>query len=186
MPKRTHLIFLMLFVSTIIAGYLLADYQIGLPEDAVAQYVGRDSCASCHQQQVELFIGSHHDMAMDYATPDSVLANFDNQRLEHFGITSRMFRDGDRYMIHTEGPDGTMQDFHIKYTFGVEPLQQYMVELEGGVCRFFVFHGTRPQKNGFIFLHPTSRTSLIQQIHYTGRALHKTGTLAVRTVTART
>ena len=33
-------------------------------------------------------------------------------------------------MINTEGPDGRMQDFEVKYVFGVEPLQQYMVELE--------------------------------------------------------
>ncbi len=132
MLKRTHLIFLMLFVLIIVGGYLMADYHRGVPIDATAEYVGRDTCASCHQQQVELFTGSHHDKAMDLATEESVLGDFSGQTIEHFGITSRLFRDGDRFMINTEGPDGTMQDFEVKYTFGVEPLQQYMVELEKG------------------------------------------------------
>src|SRR5690606_37600655 len=46
------------------------------------------------------------------------------------GIVSRMFRDRERFMIHTEGPDGRMSDFEIKYVFGVDPLQQYMVEFD--------------------------------------------------------
>ena len=67
---------------------------------------------------------------MDLATPETVLGDFSGTTLEHYGILSRMFRDGDRFMVNTEGPDGTMADFEVKYVFGVEPLQQYMVELE--------------------------------------------------------
>ncbi|MGN6546534.1 MAG: cytochrome c3 family protein, partial [Aureliella sp.] len=52
--------------------------------------------------------------------------------IEHLGVKSRMYREGDKYMISTEGPDGTIQDFEIKYVFGVEPLQQYMVEFGSG------------------------------------------------------
>jgi tetratricopeptide (TPR) repeat protein len=33
-------------------------------------------------------------------------------------------------MIHTEGPDGKMGDFEVKYVLGVDPLQNYMVEFE--------------------------------------------------------
>ena len=130
--KRSHLIFVMLLALLCIGGYLFADYSTNLPIDTPRNWVGRESCASCHQQQVELFTGSHHDKAMDLATDATVLADFDDQTLEHFGLTSRMFRDGDKFMVHTEGPDGEMQDFEVKYTFGVEPLQQYMVELEQG------------------------------------------------------
>ena len=41
-----------------------------------------------------------------------------------------MFRRDGKFMINTEGPDGEMADFEIKYVFGVEPLQQYMVEFD--------------------------------------------------------
>ncbi len=93
-----------------------------------ATYVGSQVCAECHRQQVELYRGSHHDMAMQPATEETVRANFDNIAIEHHGIVSRAYRDGDRFMVRTEGPDGKMHDYEVKYTFGWEPLQQYMVE----------------------------------------------------------
>ena len=34
--------------------------------------------------------------------------------------------------MRTDGPDGKLADFEIKYTFGVEPLQQYLIELPSG------------------------------------------------------
>ena len=111
------------------ASYLLADWWVGLPEQSEATYVGRQTCAQCHQNQMDQWHGSHHDLAMDLATPDTVLGDFNDATLEHYGITSRMFRDGDKYMVNTEGPDGAMTDFEVKYVFGVEPLQQYMVEM---------------------------------------------------------
>ena len=33
---------------------------------------------------------------------------------------------------HTDGPDGKLADFEVKYTFGVYPLQQYLVPFPGG------------------------------------------------------
>jgi len=67
---------------------------------------------------------------MDLATDETVLADFDNAILEHYGITSRFFRDGKKFMVHTESDDGSLKDFEVKYVFGVEPLQQYMVEIK--------------------------------------------------------
>lgn len=127
--KRRNIVLASMALA-MITGYLLADYLNGLPVDAVATYVGRDSCIDCHVQQAKLFHGSHHDLAMDLATEASVLGNFDDQKIEHYGITSHLYRSGDRFMVHTEGPDGEMHDYEVKYVFGVEPLQQYMVELE--------------------------------------------------------
>ena len=37
--------------------------------------------------------------------------------------------DGDSFMVRTEGPDGKLHDYEIKYTFGVTPLQQYSLNL---------------------------------------------------------
>ncbi|MEX2026611.1 MAG: multiheme c-type cytochrome, partial [Pirellulaceae bacterium] len=111
-------------------SWLIADWWIGIPADAQATYVGRRTCIECHQQQGLLHAGSHHDLAMDLATPETVLGNFDDQTLEHHGVTSRMFRRGDKYFIETEGPDGNMAAFEIKYVFGVTPLQQFMVEFD--------------------------------------------------------
>ena len=93
-----------------------------------ATYVGQKSCVKCHAEESQKWKNSHHDLAMQLATDETVLANFNNVEVTHHSVTSRLFRDGSRFMVHTEGPDGQMQDFEVKYVFGVKPLQQYMVE----------------------------------------------------------
>lgn len=117
-------------IPVLVAAGLLLDYWTARPSDVVATYVGRDACIDCHREQAELHFGSHHDLAMDVATDETVLGDFDDATIEHDGMTSRLFRDGDRFMVHTEGPSGEMQDFEVKYVFGVDPLQQYMVEFD--------------------------------------------------------
>lgn len=120
-----------LFVFGLIGGGLLfADWYYGLPDNAQATYVGRQTCAECHQQEMKQWQGSHHDLAMDVATDETVLGDFDNQTLEHHGVTSTMFRRDGKFFVNTEGPDGKMADFEVKWVFGVTPLQQYMVEFD--------------------------------------------------------
>ncbi|MCH2179146.1 MAG: hypothetical protein MK106_10110 [Mariniblastus sp.] len=116
-------------LASVVAGYVYVDYNRVIPEEVRATYVGRSSCIECHQTQADLFHGSHHDLAMDLASDETVLAKFDGTEIPHYGVTSTVFRDGEKFMVNTEGPDGEMQDFEVKYVFGVEPLQQYMVEL---------------------------------------------------------
>lgn len=117
-------------VLIFVGGYFFADWNRASPDEVDSSYVGRDSCVACHQPQAALFHGSDHDLAMDLATDEFVLADFNDQTIEHYGITSRMFRQGSKFMVNTEGPDGQMKDFEVKYVFGVRPLQQFMVELE--------------------------------------------------------
>ena len=128
-PSRLNLKWLCLALLVAIGiGFLLADYFKSSPENVEKSFVGRAACIDCHQAEANMFHGSHHDLAMDLATEETVLASFDGAEIEHFGITSKFFRDGQRFMVNTEGADGEMQDFEVKYVFGVEPLQQYMVE----------------------------------------------------------
>ncbi|MBI83799.1 MAG: hypothetical protein CMJ81_11425 [Planctomycetaceae bacterium] len=112
------------------AGILFTDWWICLPDDVVSNYVGRQSCIKCHTNQARQWLGSHHDLAMDVASHKSVLGDFEGAELSHHGVSSRFFRQGDKYLVNTEGREGRMGDFEIKYTFGVEPLQQYLVELD--------------------------------------------------------
>lgn len=111
-------------------GLVFADWWTCLPEATEATYVGLDSCIRCHAQQHEQWQGSFHDKAMDLATPETVLGDFNDAEFTHFDIPSRMFRREGKYFINTEGPDGKLADFEIKYVFGVDPLQQYMVEFD--------------------------------------------------------
>ncbi|MHC2066033.1 ammonia-forming cytochrome c nitrite reductase subunit c552 [Bremerella sp. T1] len=119
------LILILLAVSLV-----TADWYYALPSDTKLTYVGANSCIECHKTEHEKWEGSYHDQAMDLASDDTVLGDFNDQEIEHYGITSKLFRRDGKYMINTEGPDGEMQDFEIKYVFGVSPLQQYMVEIE--------------------------------------------------------
>jgi len=129
-PEGRYMKWGLVGLLVITAVPLVLDWWSGIPEDAVATYVGRASCISCHQAQAAHFADSHHDLAMDHARPDTVLGDFDNAALTHLGVTSRMFRRGDQFYVNTEGPDGEKADFEVKYVLGVEPLQQYMVEFD--------------------------------------------------------
>jgi predicted CXXCH cytochrome family protein len=104
--------------------------QKPLPPNLVAEYVGRECCIQCHAKEAELYKGSHHDLAMDIASESTVLGDFSGAQLEHYGVVSTMFKRDGKFWVNTEGPDGAMRDFEIKYVFGVTPLQQYMVEIE--------------------------------------------------------
>lgn len=95
-------------------------------------FVGRQTCAGCHAQEDRLWQGSHHDLAMQEATEATVLGDFGGASLAHFGTTSTFFRRNGRFFVRTDGPDGVPKDFPIAYTFGVSPLQQYLVEMPGG------------------------------------------------------
>lgn len=116
--------------ALLVVGGVFADYWSAKPLGIEAQYVGRSSCIDCHRDQADAFTDSHHDLAMDIATDATVLGDFNNVTFEHDGLVNRMYRDGKRFMVHTEGETGAMEDFEVKYVFGVEPLQQYMVEFD--------------------------------------------------------
>ncbi len=113
-----------------LCGWVLFDWWRCMPDSERATYVGRASCVECHTAEVEAWTGSNHDRAMEVATDESVLGDFNDVEFTHHGITSRLYRDGAKFMIRTEGPDGQLHDYEIKYTLGVRPLQQYMVEFD--------------------------------------------------------
>ena len=95
-------------------------------------YTSRASCVECHKKENDLWVGSHHDMAMDTASEKSVLGNFNNYEFKHNGLTHRMFRKDGKYYLNTQGPGGKFADYQVAYTFGFTPLQQYLVPFEGG------------------------------------------------------
>lgn len=96
------------------------------------EYVGSEQCYECHEAETEKWDRSDHRHSMAYATDDSVLGDFNDATFEYNGVTSRMFRDGERFMVETDGPDGALHTYEVKYTFGYRPLQQYLLEMPGG------------------------------------------------------
>ena len=160
---RLKLIFV--FFAGLVVGPALASTETSVP------YVGRDVCARCHAEQVSQWSGSHHDLAMQVAGEQTVLGDFNNASLAHYGMTSTFFRKNDMYMVRTEGPDGKLDEFTVKYTFGVEPLQQYLIEFPGGRLQALsLAWETRPQEQGgqrWFHLYPDERIAHDDELHWT-------------------
>ena len=140
------------------------------PRDA--SYVGADACISCHQTEVERWRGSHHALAMQPATPSTVRGNFQHATFTKDGITSTFFRRDDAFFVRTDGADGKLADYHIAYTFGVDPLQQYLVEFPGGRYQALgIAWDTRSAGAGgqrWFHLYPKERIDHRDQLHWTG------------------
>ena len=97
-----------------------------------SDFVGSDQCESCHARQYENWQGSHHDLAMQLPTAETVLGDFDNATFTYNGITTTFYHKGDKYFVRTDGADGALTEFPVDYVFGVYPLQQYLLPLPGG------------------------------------------------------
>ena len=95
-------------------------------------YVGGETCIECHKIEYDLWLNSDHDRAMEIATNETVLGNFDDEVFISGGDTNRFFRQDGKFMVHTRGPEGMYDDFEITHTFGWWPLQQYLIPFEGG------------------------------------------------------
>lgn len=143
---------------------------------SAAEYIGRDACKACHAEQDKAWQGSHHDLAMQEATPDTMLGNFDNAEFEQFGVKSRFFRKDGKFMVNTDGIDGRLQDFPVKYTFGVYPLQQYLVEFPGGRLQALdIAWDSRSREQGgqrWFHLHPEDKVAHDDVLHWTGPNLN--------------
>jgi hypothetical protein len=104
---------------------------LGRGADGV-RFVDNRVCQPCHTQAFEDWQGSHHDRAMQPATEATVLGNFRNTQFTDQGVTSRFFTKDGKFFVHTQGADGQMGDFEVRYTFGIDPLQQYLIPFPGG------------------------------------------------------
>ncbi|HET7204297.1 MAG TPA: tetratricopeptide repeat protein [Steroidobacteraceae bacterium] len=138
-----------------------------------AQYVGSERCESCHEAQARAWHGSQHQRAMQVASDETVLGDFGERSFTYGGVTSRFFRRDGKYYVHTDGPDGTLADFEVRYTFGVYPLQQYLLELPGGRLQALsVAWDARPADAGgqrWFHLYPDEKIDHRDELHWTRR-----------------
>lgn len=95
-------------------------------------FLGDEACASCHKEQFKDWKGSHHDKAMQVASDSTILGNFNNSVYKSQGVTSKFYKKDGSFYVNTEGRDGNYHDYKIEYTFGIEPLQQYIVKFPDG------------------------------------------------------
>lgn len=136
-------------------------------------FTGTDSCVGCHAAQHKSWAGSDHDLAMQHADEDTVLGDFDNTNAIVNDIKSTFFRKGDEFWVNTEAADGQLQDFKVSYTFGVRPLQQYLIEFpDGRLQALNIAWDTRPVSIGgqrWFGLYPDEVISAGDELHWTGR-----------------
>lgn len=111
---------------------LFLNRNTGNIEEPLAVFTGGNSCIECHQKEYRLWKGSDHDKAMDVATDSSVLGNFNDAEFAFNGKTSKFYKRDDKFYVYTEGIAGEMQEFQVSHTFGVRPLQQYLIPFENG------------------------------------------------------
>src|SRR5260370_352253 len=130
--------------AAIVVLITLASANIGpdVHADEPAKFVGRQVCSGCHASEAERWKGSHHALAMQKATEATVLGDFADAQLEHFGVISIFSHSGDKFIVRTDGPDGTTHEYEIAYTFGVYPLQQYLIAFRAGATGHSASPGT--------------------------------------------
>jgi Flp pilus assembly protein TadD len=138
---------------------------------AEAAFVGSATCAGCHQAQAKLWQGSQHQLAMAHATNKSVLGDFSDATFDYFGVKSRFFRKDGKYLVETDGPDGKLATFEIKYTFGLDPLQQYLIEFpDGRLQSLSIAWDSRPKDKGgqhWFHLYPNEEIRHDDVLHWT-------------------
>ena len=138
---------------------------------AQAHYVGTQACAQCHDKQHAAWQGSQHQLAMQHATPASVLGDFNDAHFTYAGVTSTFFQRDGKYFVRTDGKDGKLADFEVKYTYGVAPLQQYLVEFpDGRIQALSIAWDTRPKSQGgqrWYHLYPKERITHTDPLHWT-------------------
>ena len=147
------------------------------PAVAEAAFVGRAACARCHEKATLAWTGSHHDQAMTEATEATVRGDFSGVAFEGDGMKARFFRDGGKFLIETEGPDGKATAFEVAYTFGWDPLQQYLIRFPGGRMQAFSVAWDVPGKKWF-FLYPGKRIPRSDWLHWTRNAQNWNGMCA--------
>lgn len=141
--------------------------------DAEPGFVRRVVCAECHAAEAGAWQGSHHDLAMQAVGEGTVLGDFSGETFDYFGTITRFLERDGKYIVRTQGEDGEPGEFPVSYTFGVEPLQQYLVEFPGGRLQTLPFSwDTRPAEAGgqrWFHVYPHEMIAPDDPLYWTGR-----------------
>jgi predicted CXXCH cytochrome family protein len=141
------------------------------------RYVGSQRCQPCHAAQLAAWSGSHHALAMQVASAATVRGDFADRSFDYFGAITRFRHDAGGYTVETEGVSRTQEQqvtgrraFSVEYTFGVDPLQQYLVDVGDGHLQALPFAwDTRPRARGgmrWYHLHPEEPIKVGDALHW--------------------
>jgi tetratricopeptide (TPR) repeat protein len=175
------------FIATLVIVLSIPIYYLGVEESGVpvtgsgeqlpATFAGTLKCKECHQKEYDKWQNSNHDHAMEVANEKTVLGDFNNAVFEAHGVTSRFYKKGGRFLVHTEGPEGRMGDFEVTYTFGWFPLQQYLVPFPGGRLQCLPIAWDVREKKWY-HLYPEGRVDPKDWLYWTNAAQNWNGMCA--------
>jgi len=149
--------------------------QVSSPYHAIpgATHVGHQACKTCHEPEYRDWLLSDHHKAMNPATEEFVLGDFNGVTFEHFGQVFRFFRRGEEYWVNAPDEGGTARDMKVEYTFGHYPLQQYLIPFSGGRYQALqVCWDSRPEAEGgqrWYHLYPDEAVPPDDILHWTRR-----------------
>lgn len=134
-------------------------------------FVGGETCQSCHEKEWNDWQGSHHDYAMAEATEEMVRGDFDNATFQDEEDSYRFFREGEKFMVEAPGPEGEHEIYEVVYTFGWEPLQQYLVDFGKG--KYQALHAAwDTEKNRWFSLYPNEVIKPEEWMHWTSQSMN--------------
>jgi predicted CXXCH cytochrome family protein len=132
---------------------------------AAAAFADEKTCGACHAAQSTAWQRSHHALAMQEVSAQSVAGDFNDTSFTSHGITTRFFRRDGKPFVHADGPDGKPAEHEVKYVFGVKPLQQYLIELPGGRLQALSVAWDTQRKRWF-HLYPKERIDHRDELHW--------------------
>lgn len=141
-----------------------------------AQFVGSDKCQDCHSDVYAAWSRSDHASAMAEANAQTVLGDFEVGALHFDGETVEFRRRDDGFYVRLPDADGKPAEFPVRYTFGVYPLQQYLLPFPDGRLQALPYAwDSRPAEQGgqrWFSLHPGERIDHTDVLHWTGPAMN--------------
>ncbi len=135
-------------------------------------FVGSGACATCHESEFDRWQASHHALAMQPATEAAVLGDFDNSRFVYFDETIEFTHQNGAFSVSALDSNGERQNWTVSHAFGIEPLQQYLVETSDGRKQALpVAWDTRPATMGgqrWFHLYADEYVGPADPLHWTG------------------
>ncbi len=135
-------------------------------------YAQDSQCLECHKEHTQNFARSHHALAMQEANETTVLGDFNDSTFDYNGIISAFYKKDGAFMVRTDGEDGKLHDYNVAFTFGVYPLQQYMVKFPKGKVQVLdIAWDSRSKDEGgqrWFHIHQDDNVTADDVLHWSG------------------
>ena len=164
------------WIATVVVN-LACGVLAGPAETSSDEFVGADTCRSCHADEYARWTQSDHFRSMRTATDATVLGDFSDAAVTFHGVETRFLKPGGgTFEVDTIGGSGERGRFPIRYTFGHWPLQQYLVDGGGGRLQAFgiAWDARRADQGGqrWFHLQPDEDIDPDHPFHWTRHALN--------------